>query len=36
MAGIDLTGLELHEAPVKGRVEMVQFYALNTVPELRA
>ena len=36
MAGLDLTGLQLHEAPVKGRVEMVQFYALDTVPELRA
>jgi adenylate cyclase len=36
MAGLDLTGRELHEAPVKGRVGMVQFYALDTVPELRA
>ena len=36
MAGLDLTGRELHEAPVKGRVEMVQFYALDTVPELPA
>ncbi len=36
MAGLDLTGETMHEAPVKGRVEKVQFYALDTVPELRA
>jgi adenylate cyclase len=34
MAGLDLTGRELHEAPVKGRIEMVQFYALDSVPDL--
>jgi adenylate cyclase len=28
-AGIDLRGLPLHEAPVKGRVQSVQFYALS-------
>ena len=33
VAGLDATGLELHEAPVKGRIEPVQFYALDSVPE---
>jgi adenylate cyclase len=33
MAGLDVAGLKLHEAPVKGRVEKVQFYALESVPE---
>jgi adenylate cyclase len=36
MAGLKLAGAKLHEAPVKGRVEMVQFYALDTVPDLPA
>ena len=33
VAGLDVAGLKLHEAPVKGRVEKVQFYALESVPE---
>ena len=32
-AGLSLTGQSLHQAAVKGRVELVAFYALNTVPE---
>ncbi len=32
-AGIDLGDRKLHEAAVKGRVQTVQFYALETVPE---
>jgi adenylate cyclase len=35
LAGIDASGLKLHEAPVKGRVQSVQFYALETIPEVR-
>ena len=35
LAGIDVAGLKLHEAPVKGRVQSVQFYALHTIPEVR-
>jgi adenylate cyclase len=31
-AGLNLTGQQLHSAPVKGRAENVEFYALNTVP----
>jgi adenylate cyclase len=34
-AGIDVSGHTLHEAPVKGRVQTMQFYALQTVPEPR-
>jgi adenylate cyclase len=33
MAGFDVTGLKLQEAPVKGRVVPVQFYALQGVPD---
>jgi len=33
-AGLRLVGHELHEAPVKGRVEPVQFYALKTLADL--
>ncbi len=33
-ARLDMGSLELHEAPVKGRVQAVQFYALQAVPEL--
>jgi len=35
LAGIDVAGLKLHEAPVKGRVQSVQFYALQAIPEIR-
>lgn len=35
-AGVDLSGHTLHEAPVKGRVQTMQFYALQTVPEIRS
>ncbi len=33
-AGLDLAGHTLHQAPVKGRMESVEFYALNTVPDV--
>jgi adenylate cyclase len=33
-AGLRLVGHELHQAPVKGRVEPVQFYALQTLADL--
>ncbi len=33
-AGLQLDGLELHQAPVKGRTESVQFYALQSLAEL--
>jgi adenylate cyclase len=33
-AGLGLDGEELHEAPVKGRREPVQFYALKTLADL--
>jgi adenylate cyclase len=32
-AGLNLVGHNLQQAPVKGRVEPVEFYALKTVPE---
>ena len=35
-AGLSLAGQSLHQAAVKGRVESVAFYALNTVPEAEA
>jgi hypothetical protein len=34
-AGLSLDGAELHEAPVKGRREPVQFYALKTAADLQ-
>jgi adenylate cyclase len=33
-AGLRLEGCELHQAPVKGRTEQVQFYALQSLAEL--
>jgi adenylate cyclase len=33
-ARLDTAGLQLHEVPVKGRVAKVEFYALESVPEL--
>jgi adenylate cyclase len=33
-AGLDLAEHTLHQAPVKGRTEIVEFYALRTVPEV--
>src|SRR5271169_4219326 len=32
-AGLQLLGHELHQAPVKGRTEPVQFYALQTLTD---
>ena len=32
-AGLDLSGQQLHAVAVKGRVEKVEFYALQTIPE---
>jgi adenylate cyclase len=34
-AGLDLTGHELHQAPLKGRMEQMQFYVLKTLTELQ-
>jgi len=34
VAGLDLPRGSLHEAPVKGKVQTVQFHVLQTVPEL--
>lgn len=34
-ARLDVTGQQLHEAPVKGKVNSVQFYALQAIPDLR-
>jgi len=33
-AGLDVRDRELHDAPVKGRAEPVQFYALKTLADL--
>jgi len=33
-AGLNLDGCELHQAPVKGRMEPVQFYALQSLADL--
>jgi adenylate cyclase len=33
-AGLDVTGRKLNEVPVRGRIAKVEFYALETVPEL--
>ena len=35
-AGLDVTGRELHQAPVKGRSEKVEFYVLKTLADLPA
>jgi adenylate cyclase len=35
VAGLDLTGRQLCEAPVKGRVETVEFYCLKSLADLR-
>ncbi len=34
-AGLDLTGHELHQAPVKGRQELVQFYVVKSLDDLK-
>jgi adenylate cyclase len=33
-AGLDMSAFKLYEAPVKGRTATVEFYALETVPEI--
>ena len=33
-AGLDVSDRELHDAPLKGRAEPVQFYALKTLADL--
>ena len=33
-AGLDLAGQELHAVAVKGKVQKVEFYALQTIPEI--
>lgn len=35
VAGLDVQGRELHQAPVKGRAQTVEFYALKTSEDLR-
>jgi len=35
VAGLDVQGRELHQAPVKGRAQTVEFYALKTLDDLR-
>jgi adenylate cyclase len=35
LAGLNVAGEQLHEAPVKGRAQSVQFYALKNIPETR-
>ena len=32
--GLDVAGEKLHEAPVRGRVQSIEFYALQTIPEI--
>jgi adenylate cyclase len=34
-AGLDVKGRQLHQAPVKGRKQIVEFYALKTLADLR-
>jgi adenylate cyclase len=34
-AGLNLTSFELHQAPVKGRNELVEFYVLKTLADLQ-
>ena len=34
-AGLDAKGRQLHQAPVKGRMQIVEFYALQTLADLR-
>jgi len=34
-AGLNVTGRELHQAPLKGRIEQVQFYVLKTLADLQ-
>ncbi|MEI6558823.1 MAG: adenylate/guanylate cyclase domain-containing protein [Rhodospirillaceae bacterium] len=34
VAGLDMSGQRLYEAPVKGRVQTVEFYALNEIPPI--
>ena len=35
VAGLDVEGRELHQAPVKARAQIVEFYALQTSDDLR-
>jgi adenylate cyclase len=35
MAGLDVKNRQLHQAPVKGRMQIVEFYALKTLADLR-
>jgi adenylate cyclase len=35
VAGLDVEGRELHQAPVKGRAQTVEFHALKTSDDLR-
>ena len=35
VAGLDMSGQRLNEAPVKGRIQTVEFYALNEIPPIQ-
>ena len=35
MAGLDVNGRELHQAPGDGRAQTVEFYTLKTLADLR-
>ena len=35
MAGLNVKGRKLHQAPVNGRVQTVEFYTLKTLADLR-
>ncbi len=35
IAGLDVKGRQLHQTPVKGRGQTVEFYALKTLADLR-
>jgi len=35
MAGLDVKGRELHQAPVDGRAQAAEFYTLKTLTDLR-
>ena len=35
MAGLDVKGRQLHQVPLKGRTQTLEFYALKTLADLR-
>jgi hypothetical protein len=34
MAGLNVKGRKLHQAPVSGRVQIVEFYTMKTLADL--